>query len=485
MSTNGQRFMDSRYKKLGANTLLVFIGRAGSALIGMLMLPFYTNWLSPEEYGTYDLVYTYSLIILGVVTCSISDSIFVYPKTSDSDGKTRYFTSGLTFSIVTIIFCGFTLWGLSEILKDRVREYIIFQMVWIVIGMVASSFLQLYVQSFTRAIDKMKVYGITGIVQTLSIAMLSLILIPRLGLTGYFIALIIANFVAATFSFLCSKSYKYLNWRAYDNCALKELLKYGIPLVPSGIMWWLVNGFNKPIIESEIGLTGLGIFAVANKFPALITLLFTIFANAWNITLLEEFGNSDFNNFFNRTVKFLFFVMILSGCVLSSISYPLILIIANPSYLSAWVYIPILIIGVIIQNFAGIIGGIFSAMKQSKYILYSSVVGGLSSIVFTIAFIKLWGLTGVCISIAASFLIISIIRLIFAWRYINLLDLRYILVLFLTLTIYVILIVGDLNPVFSISCQIILLTAIILSNRTYITRIGTLFVQKIHNIKSK
>lgn len=477
--------MDVRYKRLGLNTFLVFIGRAGSALIGMIMLPFYTNWLSPEEYGTYDLVYTYSLIILGVATCSISDSIFIYPKTSDTDGKKQYFTSGLAFSIVTMVFCGFTLWGLSELLKDKVKDYIIFQMTWIVIGMVASSFLELYIQSFTRAIDQMRVYGFTGIVQTLSIAVFSLILIPKLGLNGYFISLITANFVAAAFSFTCSKSYRYINWKSYDSNALKELLKYGIPLVPSGIMWWLVNGFNKPIIESEIGLAELGIFAVANKFPALITLLFSIFANAWGITMLEEFGKPDFNHFFNKTTKFLFFIMVMAGCILSSLSYPLILIITEPSYINAWIYIPLLIIGVIIQNFAGIVGGVFSAMKQSKYILYSSIYGGIASVVFTIVFIKLWGLSGVCISIAASFLVMSIVRLIYAWKYINLLDLRYLFILLLTLIGYVVFVIGDFNPIISVLFQIVIIIIMILFNYTYVNSVITIVRNRIHKIKSK
>jgi O-antigen/teichoic acid export membrane protein len=46
----------NKYRRLGKNTLFVFIGNASSKLIGLLMLPFYTRWLSVEDYGTTDII---------------------------------------------------------------------------------------------------------------------------------------------------------------------------------------------------------------------------------------------------------------------------------------------------------------------------------------------------------------------------------------------------------------------------------------------
>lgn len=51
----------ARYSRLGKNTVLVFIGNAGSKLVGLLMLPFYTRCLSVEDYGTTDIINVYVL----------------------------------------------------------------------------------------------------------------------------------------------------------------------------------------------------------------------------------------------------------------------------------------------------------------------------------------------------------------------------------------------------------------------------------------
>lgn len=67
-----------KYARLGKNTGLVFIGTAGSKLLSLLMLPFYTRWLTVSDYGSVDLITTYSGLMLGIISCSIFDSIFLF-----------------------------------------------------------------------------------------------------------------------------------------------------------------------------------------------------------------------------------------------------------------------------------------------------------------------------------------------------------------------------------------------------------------------
>ena len=49
---------DSKYKKLFKNSAVFFIGNLGSKVITFLIVPFYTYFLTTEEYGTADLVTT-------------------------------------------------------------------------------------------------------------------------------------------------------------------------------------------------------------------------------------------------------------------------------------------------------------------------------------------------------------------------------------------------------------------------------------------
>ena len=120
-----------------------------------------------------------------------------------------------------------------------------------------------------------------GIVLTLLTAICSFILIPLKGVVGYVLSLILANLFTGVYSFFFSGSYKYCSPGSVNNEYCREMLQYSVPLIPNGVMWWLVNALNRPIMETYVGLHGIGLFAVANKFPGIIAMIFTIFVSSW------------------------------------------------------------------------------------------------------------------------------------------------------------------------------------------------------------
>lgn len=89
--------MDNRYKRLGLNSVLVFIGKAGSSLVALLMLPLYTSWLSTDEFGSADLINIYATILVSILSCSIASSIFVIPNKVYKEKCISYYSTGLFF----------------------------------------------------------------------------------------------------------------------------------------------------------------------------------------------------------------------------------------------------------------------------------------------------------------------------------------------------------------------------------------------------
>lgn len=72
----------SKYSRLGKNVSLMFLGNIGSKVLTFLMLPFYTSQLSVGDYGTIDLIQVYVTLLTGIVTCCLTEAIFVFPKNS-------------------------------------------------------------------------------------------------------------------------------------------------------------------------------------------------------------------------------------------------------------------------------------------------------------------------------------------------------------------------------------------------------------------
>lgn len=188
-----------KYRRLGKNTILIFIGNIGSKLINLVLLPFYTQWLSPEEYGKTELIITYSTIVFWIVSCSIFDSVFVFPKEQSEEKKKEYFTSALLFGVVSVLLCSAVSSVVYSIGINAGWKGFIFENIWQIFGIMSLMYVQTLVQEFVRAIDKFAVYSITGIVQAGVITVFSFFLIPHYGVRGFVLGLIA---IATAFSLL-------------------------------------------------------------------------------------------------------------------------------------------------------------------------------------------------------------------------------------------------------------------------------------------
>lgn len=454
-----------RYSRLGKNTLWVVLGNSGAKFLSFLMLPFYTGWLSVEEYGTVDIINIYVSLLLSVVSCSISEALFVFPKGESKDKQQEYFSSSLCFFLITIILSGILFGGIYCI-------GVIFQIsnsfidhIFPIYAILMASFAQQLTQQFTRSIDQMKVYSTTGLILTTTTIAFSFLLIPQYGVNGFIGSIILANLIASFYPLFAAKLYTYINILSIKKEACIKMLRYSIPLVPNSIMWWLVSALNRPLMEHYGGLHSIGLFAVANKFPSIISSVFTMFSISWQIAVLEEFGKEGYNNFFNKIFQWTVFGTALLSCLLSLCSPLLISIFADSKYYESWRYVPILSLSTVFLAISGFAGSNFSATKESKYFLYSSVWGALTAIAVNFLLIPQWNIMGASISVMLSFLIMSISRLWYCRKYVKITCTFQLLSTIFANILFVIVVLIKLPLTFKIILFTILLSSIFIFNR--------------------
>jgi O-antigen/teichoic acid export membrane protein len=262
------------------------------------------------------------------------------------------------------------------------------------------------------------VFSYTGIVNSLSIALFSVLLIPHFGVFGFVSAMFIANFITGAFTFVYSRSYRYLSLRDFDTRKLKEMLAYSIPLMPTAIMWWLVSGLNRPLVEQYCGLYALGLLAVAGKLPSIMNLSFNMFQQAWTVTVLQEYGKESFEGYNNSMFRLIFSTQAIVCMCVTVAARPFILIMTTPEYMEAWKYIPLITIGTLFSNISAFMGTVFTASRKSIYVFVSAIAGGVSSVLFNFLLIPRFGVWGACMSIILAHLCSAISRIYFSNRFV-------------------------------------------------------------------
>ena len=58
------------------NTVLLSIGAILNKGLVFLMIPFFSSWLSTEDYGTFDLITTYITLLIPIIGLSLTESLF-------------------------------------------------------------------------------------------------------------------------------------------------------------------------------------------------------------------------------------------------------------------------------------------------------------------------------------------------------------------------------------------------------------------------
>lgn len=461
----------SKYSRLGKNTLLVFFGNAGAKLIGLIMLPLYTRWLSVDDYGITDILGVYVSLLIGVITCCIGEALFVFPKGVDKQKKTEYFSSGVSFLFLSMLFTASVFFIISVVSKNIGWDNTFTKHIWIIYGMIACSISQQVTQQFTRSLDKMQVYSITGIVVTVSTAGFSFLFIPKYGVYGYVLSTNLASLTGATYSFLFSGAYRYLRFNFVSKTKCLEMLKYSIPLIPNGIMWWLVGALNRPLMEASIGLYGVGLYAVANKFPSIIGTLFNIFGSSWQISVLEEYGKPGYSDFYNKIFRIVFMFLLIMLVLLTLSSEFIIDIFTDAKFHDAWRYVPILSLGIVLSNVSGMAGSTFSAVKKSKYYFYSSVWGAVSAVVCNVLLIPLLGLYGAVFSVVISYFAMSISRIAYSWKYVKITRLPNLLMYIGMIIIVIFLVISEQSIWITYPVSLFVIIWLLYDNRDIMTLI--------------
>ncbi len=409
--------ISAKYKRLGKNTFFIFLGNIGPRLISFVLMPFYTFWLSELDFGIQDILLVYSVLLIPYVTLGMYEAVFVFPKGKNREEQNSYFTT----SIIVVITMQFILGVIlaltpksliSTLLPDKLIDY-----EWLLYLLILIESYQRLLQSFTRGIDRMKVFSITGIVYAAVMLVLSLCLVPKYGLNGYWIALLSADLLSVVYTFIAIKGWTYIKGYRNFNKNLKEMLNFSIPLIPNATMWWIINSVNRPLLIDKVGLDGVGLYSVAGKFPSIINLLFTIFFSAFQISALEEYGKDRFNQFYTSIFIGILCLQIIITVIFELFGDVVFHLFIDDKFYVAIKYLPILCLGVSLSNMACYVGIPFTVVHKTKYFLYSAIVGAIIAVVVNIIIIPYWGIMGACISIILSQIGMGLYRYVKAYKY--------------------------------------------------------------------
>lgn len=397
----------SNYKKLSKNIVLMVIGQFSSKLLSFILVPLYTYILSTEEYGTFDLITTTVTLLTPALTLVIFEGVMRFCL-DENYNKNEVLTIGLLFTAIGsfLVLLGYPVFCLVPTLKNN--------FLWVFLFFLFNNLHNVLTQ-YLKAIDRVKLYSICGIISTAVTLVMNFVFLVVLkwAITGYFIAnLSGCILVCLIISYKINIFKLIVNPFKIEKKVYKDILGYTCPMIPNSISWWISNSSDKYMISAFASVAVLGIYSVSYKIPSVLSIVTSIFMSAWQISAVENFGTEESKAFYSDIYKSFSSCIILVASTLIFLSKYTAYFLFQKDFFSAWKVSMILIMAFIFNSISALLGSVYTSSKKTKMLFYSTLLAAISNIALNFLLIPFYGMYGAAYATLISYVLVWIVRLI-------------------------------------------------------------------------
>jgi len=396
MKNEGQKII-SRVGIYGA-------GRLIRGLSSFLMLPIYTRFLSPADYGTIELLnmaIDFAAMLFGA---RITVGMFrFYQQEKDPQNKKKVITTSLYITTLLNTLCIITLalfsTQLSQLLFGEEGYTLAFSLFSLTLLLGAVSEVGM---GYLRILDRPYIYVGLSLVR----------LLLQLGLNIYFIVIQELTFMGVIYSavissatmaiglstYILAKNGLKANWEL-----IKPMIIFSLPIILASLAMFFIAFGDRYLLRIYHSIEVIGIYALAYKFGTILfDLIWSPFMTYWESKQYDYTENPEGKKQIAATFRYMSIVLIFAAIGISIFSKEVIYIMADPSFHNATSMVPFITFAYLFQAWSDYhrIGLLHTG--KTKYIAYSTyITAGIIAILYFLL-IPAYGAYGAAIATAIA-----------------------------------------------------------------------------------
>ncbi len=395
-------------KHLAKHSLNYAFAEIITKALGFLLIPLYTRFLLPSDYG---IVSTLAAItgILGVfyeMGQLGSWQRFYYDYQNNEKELKDYLGTIIIFIFVSVLTCtillnliGYNVFRLF--VKDVPFKPYIQIALW-------SAFFSLFIGFWKRLFQvrqKSAFFGLLSIGQFLvsTMFMIYFVVYLRQGALGMVKAAFFASllfFGVALFGFRKEIALK-LNLKK-----LKESLAYGLPLLPHGLAGWISTLADRLIIGNYKNMESVGLYSIGYNFGSIMSMIVTAinFAYVPFFMSTAKAKDEEAKAIFARIATYYLAAILLIALIISIFAKEVIMIMTTPSFYAAYKVVPLIAFSFVLNGmYYFVVNPIFYVKSAIKYLPLATFTAAGVNLLMNFILIPRFGYMGAAYSSLLSF----------------------------------------------------------------------------------
>jgi O-antigen/teichoic acid export membrane protein len=401
-------------KRLGRHSAIYGIGGIVSRVLAVILLPLYTKYLSPADYGRVESVTAATAVLSILLQMGISSAFFrFYFDSKDPTHRLTvvrtsfWFTMGMaTIGLVLGLVFATQISHLLLLGDDPtlVRAA--------AVGLWAQTNYQQLTALF-RVEERSTAYAIASLTNVLITIGATVVFVAVLNWGA--VGLVVGNFVGTLIVYFALVAYRSEQLGLeFDRPLLRKMQAFGLPLVPSALALWVINFIDRQFVIHYKGLTEAGVYSAAIKVASVVTFVVIAFRTAWPAFAYSIEDDRSARRAYAFVLTYLLTFASWLSLALGALAPWLVELLTAPTYQRAEEAVAILAFGFTI--YAGYtvlaIGSGRARKTQLNWVVTG--VGAAANIALNFWLIPRYGMVGAAISTTAAYFVLFLGMTIYA-----------------------------------------------------------------------
>jgi len=320
-------------QKLSGESLVYGIGQVSGRAVNLALVPILTRVLLRQQFGVSELVTGYSASVLLVLVFGMDAALarFFYQQ-ADRAARVRMTSTSFAFRLTTGVAVSLVLALVAEPLavgltgSDAYTKYLRLGALTLPFTLTV-----LWCNDLLRVTFQPWKFVALNITQTAVVGGVTLFLVlgHSLGVAGVIYGKLCGDAIAALLGVvLCRHHIR----PRFDREILRGMLQFGLPLVPAALAYGTIGSVDRWSLQRFASLDEVGIYAVALKFFAVVTLGVSAFQLAFMPFAFARAQDPEAPRLYARVLG-LYVAVASAGALLVGLAAPLgIRLLATPEY---------------------------------------------------------------------------------------------------------------------------------------------------------
>lgn len=395
------------YRQILKKTSGYSIPALASRAVSVLLLPIYTRYLTPADYGVMELLDLTSDLVGMMLGARLGQALFYFyfaaetPEEKDKAIST-VFLGSLLIGVVGAAIALFGCPALSSLVFGSPQYASYFRLLFF--GFASS----LPVQAgfcCMRALNHTAKYVRANLVNMAVSAALNVVLLVwfRMGIAAMLWSALVASIGMSIYMAWYTLSRIHVS---FDGRLLYRLLRYSMPLGISSIAVFFIHYGDRVFLKSTVSLSELGVYSLAYKIGMFISFMHAPFLAYWSSQVCDVVRKPGGEEVYVRTCTYVTAILAMGTVLLSLFAQPALSIIASPGFLGAAYLAPWLAAAYLVRALAAHIQSVFTVEGRPGLDARVNVIGSLVCVTGYACLIPLFKVRG---AIAATLLGFAVI----------------------------------------------------------------------------